>query len=187
MPTQAYEGLDREKSWFECAAIAGASHISAHLKVDSFPRAIPRLQAWSREFGVRVGLHCHGGYMFGGSPDVISHLLDLGGPELGLCMDTAWAMQIGPQQGNPIQWVERFAGRIHGVHFKDFTFQSNAQWNDVVVGTGNLDLPAFARALVQSGFDGMAVIEYEADIENPEPALQRCVDSMRQALLIEAD
>ena len=179
---QNFQGDDGEKAWFECAALAGARHISAHVQVESYMRAIPNIRRWSREFGIRVGLHNHGGYAFGGQPGVIEHLLDLGGPELGLCIDTAWAMQIGPGSGNPVQWAQQFTGRIYGTHLKDFTFRSNGQWDDVVVGTGNLDLPAYVKALQAGGFDGMAVIEYEGDVENPEPALKRCVEAMRAAL-----
>jgi len=40
-------------------------------------------------------------------------------------------------------------------------------------------LPAFVAALEETGFDGMAVIEYEADPENPVPALTDCVNQMR--------
>lgn len=176
---QTFEGKDSERAWFECAAAAGAKHISAHFRIDSFMQAIPKVRKWSAEFGIRVGIHCHGGYMFGGQPDVLDYLLNLGGPEIGLCIDTAWAMQIGPNSGNPVEWAKKFAGRIYGVHYKDFVFERNAAWKDVVVGTGNLDLPAFVKALDEGGFDGMAVIEYEADVENPEPALKNCVESMR--------
>jgi sugar phosphate isomerase/epimerase len=179
---QTFTGDAGEKAWFECAVAAGARHISCHFQIDSYVRAVPRVRQWSREFGVRVGIHCHGGYQFGGSPDVIEHLLALGGPEIGLCIDTAWAMQIGPSRGNPTEWAKRYAGRIYGVHFKDFIFQRNGQWEDVVVGTGTLDLPGFAAALREGGFDGMSVIEYEADPENPDPALKQCVESMRAAL-----
>ena len=179
---QTFEGNDVEKNWFECAALAGAKHISAHLKIESHTKAITKIRAWSREYGIRVGIHCHGGYMFGGSPDVLDYLVALGGPEIGVCIDTAWAMQIGPQQGNPVEWAKRYAGRVYGVHFKDFVFAPNGQWSDVVVGTANLDLPAFVAALTDNGFDGMAVIEYEADVENPVPALKKCVDSMRAVL-----
>jgi len=179
---QTFDGNDSEKDWFECAALAGARHISAHVRVDSYVRAIPKIRAWSREFGVKVGLHCHGGYMFGGQPDVMDHLLGLGAPEFGLCIDTAWAMQIGPHRGNPVEWAKKYAGNIHGTHLKDFTFAANGQWQDVVVGTGNLDLPAYVAALQAGGFDGMAVIEYEGDVENPEPALKRCVEAMRATL-----
>ena len=179
---QTFDGLPHERAWFECAAKAGAKHISAHLRFETYSAAIAKLRAWSREFGIRVGLHCHGGYMFGGSPDVLEHLIALGGPEIGLCIDTAWCMQIGPHRGNPVEWAKRFAGRVYGVHFKDFTFAANGQWTDVVVGTGSLDLPAFAAALAENGFDGMAVIEYEGSVEAPDAPLAECVQSMRRSL-----
>jgi sugar phosphate isomerase/epimerase len=179
---QTFIGDPGERAWFESATAAGARHISCHFQVDSYVRAIPKVRQWCRDFGLRVGIHCHGGYSFGGSPDVLDHLLALGGPEIGVCLDTAWAMQIGPYLGNPVEWAKRYAGRIYGVHFKDFVFAPNGQWEDVIVGTGTLDLPAFARALRDNGFDGVSVIEYEAEPENPDPALRRCVESMRAAL-----
>ena len=179
---QMFDGQPGERAWFECAAAAGARHISCHFRVNTFMHAIPQVRAWCREFGIKVGLHCHGGYMFGGQPDVMRYLLDLGGPEVGLCIDTAWAMQIGPRNGNPVDWVKKFGGQIYGVHFKDFVFEPNGQWKDVIVGTGTLDLRAFSDALRESGFDGMSVIEYQADEKAPDAALKRCVESMRETL-----
>ena len=88
-------------------------------------------------------------------------------------------MQIGPHQGNPVKWAKDYAGHIYGVHYKDFVFGRDGMWEDVVVGEGNLDLKAFVGALEEGGFDGMAVIEYEADVENPVPALTKCVETMR--------
>ena len=176
---QTFTGADNERNWCECAAEAGAKHISAHFRVDSFTTAVPKTAALCDEYGIKIGIHCHGGYSFGGSLDVLSHLLEIGGPNIGVCIDTAWCMQIGPGQGNPVKWVEKFGERVHGVHYKDFTFDRNAQWHDVIVGTGNLDLPAFVNALEANNFSGMAVIEYEADVENPVPALTECVIKMR--------
>ena len=177
---QKFTGDPAEKSVFECAAAAGAKHISGQLTVDTFTRAIPLVQRWCREFDIRVGLHCHGGFSFGGQPEVLDHLLGLGGPEIGLCLDTAWAMQLGPRHGNPVEWVKRFAGRITAVHFKDFVFDPSAQWKDVLVGEGNLNLPAFLHALEEAGFDGVPILEYEADPDDPLPALTQCVRCMRE-------
>jgi len=179
---QTFQGNDTEKNWFECAARAGAKHISGHLTFRTYLQAIPALRQWTQEYGIHVGLHCHGGYMFGGQPDVLEYLLELGGPGIGVCLDTAWAMQIGPHLGNPVAWAKKFAGRIYGVHFKDFVFGPNAQWKDVVVGTGTLDLPAFVQALEEGGYPEMTVIEYEADPENPDAALKHCAESMRKVL-----
>lgn len=176
---QTFTGDERERVWFECAAAAGAKHISAHFKIDSYQSAIPKVREWCREFGIKVGIHCHGGYMFGGSPDVLDFLLEMGGPEIGLCIDTAWAMQIGPKHGKPVDWVQRFSKKIVGVHYKDFVFGRDGQWTDVIVGEGNLPLKSFVEALNADGFSGMAVIEFEGDVEAPVPSLKKCVESMR--------
>ena len=176
---ETFTGDPAERAFFECASIAGAKHISCHFQIDSYVKAIPMVRSWSREYGIRVGIHCHGGYSFGGQPAVLKHLIGLGEPEIGLCIDTAWALQIGPRAGNPVQWAKNFAGQICGVHYKDFLFSENGQWEDTVVGKGTLDLKAFVTELDAGGFDGMAVIEYEADPENPTPALKECVDTMR--------
>lgn len=178
---ETFIGAEKERNVFECAALAGAKHISVHFQVATFPEAIKRTQKLSDEFGIRIGIHCHGGYMFGGQPDVLDHLVKLGSPQIGLNIDTAWCMQIGPGLGKPIEWVKRYAGHIYGIHFKDFVFAKNGQWTDTVVGQGNLDLPGFIQALDQGGFDGMAVIEYEADPQDPVPALKNCVQAMRNS------
>ena len=176
---ETFVGHEKEREVFECAAIAGARHISAHFKVDSFSEAIPKTQRLSDEFGVRVGVHCHGGWSFGGQPDVLDYLIKIGSPQIGLCLDTAWCLQIGPYLGKPVEWAKRYAGHIYGIHFKDFTFGPDGQWIDTVVGQGNLDLPAFLQALDANGFDGEGVIEYEGDRQNPMPALKSCVAAMR--------
>lgn len=170
-----------ERNWFECAKAAGAEHISAHFNIDTYREAIPVAAKLCREYGIRLAVHCHGGYRFGGSPDVMRHLLEVGGPEIGVCLDTAWAMQIGPKHGDPVDWADQFADRLYGVHVKDFTFEPNGQWNDVVVGTGNLDLPALIDKLEQKRFAGYIVLEYEADVEDPVPALKQCVQQVRDA------
>ncbi len=176
---QSFVGDPGERRWFECAKAAGAKYISAHFKVGSYQTAVPATAKLCAEYGIKIGIHCHGGYMFGGSPDVIEHLMQLGGPAIGLCLDTAWCMQIGPHQGKPVEWVKRFADRLYGMHYKDFTFAPNGAWNDVVVGTGNLDLPALMNALEAAKFDGYAIIEYEGDADNPVPALAKCVAALR--------
>lgn len=172
-------GDPSERDLFEFLSQAGAKHLSVHFRIDSFPKAVEQARKLSDEYGIRVGIHCHGGYMFGGQPDVLDYLIKIGAPQIGLNIDTAWCMQIGPQLGKPVEWAKRFAGHIYGLHYKDFTFDRNGQWHDTIVGQGNLDLPAFIKALDEAKFDGMAVIEYEADPQNPTPALKRCVEAMR--------
>ncbi|MEM1108729.1 MAG: sugar phosphate isomerase/epimerase [Planctomycetota bacterium] len=177
---QTFVGGDNERNWFECAAAAGADLITAHFQVDSFHTAVPKTAKLAADYGIRVGIHCHGGYMFGGSRDIIDHLIKLGDGHVGVCIDTAWCMQTGPYAGQPVEWAKHYADAVFGVHYKDFVFDRDARWHDVVVGTGTLDLPAFVKALDDNGFNGTAVLEYEADVENPVPALTKCVEEMRK-------
>jgi sugar phosphate isomerase/epimerase len=175
-------GEANERDLFACAALAGARHLSVHFKIDSFPRAIEQTKKLADEFGIRVGIHCHGGYSFGGQPEVLDHLIKLGAPQIGLCLDTAWCLQIGPLFGKPLEWIKRYAGHIYGIHFKDFVFAPDGAWRDTIVGEGNLDLPAFVAALEASGFDGMAVLEYEGEKHDPVPALKNCVAALHRAI-----
>ena len=41
---QTFDGHDHEKAWFECAALAGAKHISCHFRVSNFMQAIPKVR-----------------------------------------------------------------------------------------------------------------------------------------------
>lgn len=167
----------KERQWFEFAKKAGAQYISAHFKVDSFQEAVPIAEKLCEEFDIKIAIHCHGGYSFGGSFDVLSHILSISGPRIGVCLDTAWCMQA---HGNPVKWARDFGDRLHGLHYKDFVFDRSGQWEDVIVGEGNLDLPALVEALEDINFSGYSVIEYEADVEAPVPALSKCVASMRE-------
>lgn len=178
-----FTGDPSEEDWFRCVQLAGARHLSCHFQPESFLRAIPQVRRWARDYGVRVGIHCHGGYDFNGNVATLQYLLGLGAPEIGICIDTAWAMQTGPVHGNPVDWIRRhFPGQVTGIHYKDFLFERDGMWKDVVVGTGNLDLPGVVQALEDTGFDGVAVIEYEADPADPVPALTACVQRMRAAI-----
>lgn len=175
---QTFQGDEAtERKWFECAQQAGAKFISAHFRVESFMQAIPIAMKLAAEFDIRLAIHCHGGYQFGGSLDVLNHLLEISDERIGICLDTAWCLQSG---GNPVQWVEKFADRLYGVHYKDFEFDKQGKWKDVIVGAGALDLPALCDALTAVNFAGYAVLEYEADAVNPVPALKQCVESFKK-------
>jgi sugar phosphate isomerase/epimerase len=106
--------------------------------------------------------------------------MELGGERIGLMLDTAWCMQA---RGNPIEWVEEFGPRVYGVHYKDFTFKPNGMWDDTIVGEGALDLPGFVRALEKNSFNGVALLEFEGNVQNPVPALKQCVERMHSVVV----
>ncbi|MEX0653244.1 MAG: sugar phosphate isomerase/epimerase family protein [Phycisphaeraceae bacterium] len=177
---QTFTGdTDKERQWFEFAKKAGAKYISAHFNPDTWEHAVKKTSKLCDEYGIQIALHNHGGYQWMGSSDMLSHIFKSTGKQIGLCMDTAWCLDAGE---DPIKWAEKFGDRLYGLHIKDFIFHRNRKQEDVVVGTGNLDLPKLIEKCNAADFNGYAVLEYEGDVDNPVPALKKCVEQVRNAV-----
>ena len=169
---------DKERKYFEFAKRAGANHMSVHFGAQTFPDCYRVSEKLSQEYGVYVGIHNHGGYHWLGNSEILSRVFSDTNERIGLCIDTAWALDA---KQNPVQMAEKFANRLYGAHIKDFIFDRARNPEDVVVGTGNLDLPAFVKLANASPTMKFCVLEYEGDVENPVPALKECVEAVRRA------
>ena len=166
--------LDRHP--FEFARRAGTKILAVNFKPDTFEKANKLAQELAEEYDVWCGIHNHGGYHWLGNSEILAHIFRNSGPRLGLFLDTAWALDAGQ---NPVEMVKKFGERLYGIHLKDFVFDSKGKPQDVIVGEGGLDLPAFVRAVEEAGFWGSCTLEYEAEPENPLPALQKCAAAIR--------
>jgi len=167
---------ETERNFFEFARRAGAKYISCSFNVDSAPHGFESADKLAAEYGIKLAIHNHGGHDWLGNAGMLGKVFSMTSENIGLCLDTAWALQAGE---NPLEWVEKFGTRLYGVHIKDFVFDRAGKGEDVVVGTGNLDLPQLLKNLDAVNFQGFAVLEYEGDVENPVPALQKCVEAVR--------
>ena len=106
---QTFTGDPSEKSFFECAALAGAKHISCHFQLESYPQSHhtgARLEPGIRAFA--VGIHCHGGYHFGGQPGVLKHLIGLGRARNRPVYRHGLGLANWPSPGQPRQMDDRF-------------------------------------------------------------------------------
>lgn len=169
----------KDRPRFEFCRASGAKNLSISfgtaLLADNLA-GLKRLDALAGEYpDVKVGIHNHGGYDWLGTEAILKFVFD-NTKNIGLHMDTAWAIDA---KQDPSVWVEKFAGRLFGVHVKDFLYNEKRQWRDVVIGTGILDLPKFRAALDKANFNGPIVIEYEGDAANPVPALRECVAKLK--------
>ena len=164
---------------FDFAKACGAKHLSINFNPETFERAHPIVQKLAERYDVRCGIHNHGGYHWLGNAQMLEYVFSRVGDRIGLCLDTAWALHATMK---PVQMVEKFADRLFAIHLKDFKFQSpTGKHEDVVVGTGNIDLPAFKAACESAGFTGETILEYEGDPDNPVPTLGKCVAAIRGA------
>ncbi len=165
---------------FEFCKASGARYMSVGFSPATVPAAYRVAEELCDEYGVKLGIHNHGGRDWLGNSTMLRHTFGQTNDSIGLCLDTAWALD---SREDPVKMADEFAARLYGLHFKDFVFDKARTPEDVVIGTGNLDLPGLMASLKSGGFDGYAVIEYEGDVDNPVPALTECVDIVKKAVV----
>jgi len=165
-----------ESKFFECAKRAGAKFMAMDFSVDHSPAGFRTAEKLADKFDMRLAIHNHGGRHWLGCSDMLRHVFANTSPRIGLCLDTAWALA---SREDPLKMAAEFAGRLYGLHVKDFVFDRTGKPEDVVVGTGALDLAGLIAAAKKANFSGYAVLEYEGDAENPVPAVKKCVAAVR--------
>ena len=167
-------GPDREAAerLFACAKAAGLERMSVDFPIEGVSEALAIADELSEKHGVLLGIHNHGGRHWLGSQQALQWVFARTSARIGLSLDTAWALDAGQ---DPIELVREFGERLHIVHLKDFVFSAARVPEDVVVGTGNLDLALLDATLREADFSGEAILEYEGDVDDPVPALRECV------------
>lgn len=174
----AITGDERQnRTLFECARLAGLAVMSIDFDINSVPESFAQADRLAEEYGINLGIHNHGGRHWLGSSQALRWVFSKTSRRVGLSLDTAWALH---SKEDPVAMAREFGDRLHVIHVKDFVFDRAGKPEDVIVGTGNLDLQAFDRVLAQAGFRGAAVLEYEGDESNPVPALRECVGEIRK-------
>ena len=168
---------EAEEKFFRFAARAGARFMSVNFAIEGTPGSFRVAEKLAEQYDVRLAIHNHGGRHWLGCANTLGYVFSQTSERIGLCLDTAWAMDSGE---NPVEMVKQFGKRLYGLHFKDFVFDRARRPEDVVLGEGNLDLAALRDALKEIDFSGYAVLEYEADADNPVPALTQCVAAVRR-------
>jgi sugar phosphate isomerase/epimerase len=163
--------------YFEFAQCAGARWVGADFNPAAAPDNFRMAEKLSEKYDIPVAIHNHGARHWLGPVQMLRTVFERTSPRIGLCLDTAWALD---SREDPVAMTKRFADRLLGLHLKDFVFDRAGKPEDVVVGSGNLDLPGLFAALREVEFDGCATLEYEGDVEDPVPALQKCVEAIRR-------
>lgn len=167
------------RSLFEFAKAAGLQAMTVDFKIDSVPECFSLADRLAEEYGVALGIHNHGGRHWLGSAQALEWVFAQTSSRIGFTLDTAWALDSGE---DPVELVRRFGERLRIIHIKDFLFDEARSPRDVIVGSGNLDLPALDQALSDVGFTGPAILEYEGDVDDPVPALKKCIEAVNASM-----
>ncbi len=131
--------------------------------------------ALAERLGLKLGIHNHGPGHHYDTIDSVARVLEGQPAAFGACVDTGHFLRADQ---DPVAAIDRLGRRVHAVHLKDFVDKDT----EVMPGKGSLDMVAALRALRRSGFSTAYVLEYEADENNPTPAVRQAVASVADGL-----
>jgi inosose dehydratase len=166
-----------DENFFVFAQKAGLKSMSINFPPALNDAAFRKAEKLAEKYDIRLGIHNHGGYHWLGSLKMLQAVFQNTNDRIGLWLDTAWALQSGEK---PLKMVETFKDRLYGMHLKDFIFDRAGKWEDVVIGKGNLDLPAMVKLLDESNFKGPCIVEYEGPAETVISSLKECAHAFEQ-------
>lgn len=145
-----------------------------------FISAEPALDDWdlveelSREHAIKVAVHNHPSENSYWKPEILLQAIDGRSELLGSSADIGHYKRMGL---DPLECVKQLEGKIISFHFKDIAPQgSEGTLEDVVWGTGLLQVDQILKELKRQQFEGYFTIEYEANWENNLPEIQESID-----------
>jgi sugar phosphate isomerase/epimerase len=132
--------------------------------------ALALLNRLGPEYGIRITLHNHGPKARYETIEDVTSALE-GHPNLAACIDIG---HFARSRVDPVRAIQVLGGRADAVHVKDV----DAEGENAIIGKGTIDIPGVFRALRQSGFKGLPVLEYEGDFDNMTRRLAGMRDSL---------
>jgi inosose dehydratase len=151
--------------------------MSAQLWHDTV-QIVSRIARACREFGLSTAFHHHAGTLVE-TPNEIERLFKNTDPSLiGLCLDTGHYLYGG---GDPVEAVRKYGSRIWHLHLKDVRLsvlesvrREEVGFLEAVrrkvfceLGDGAVDFPNIKQGLINSGYDGWAIVEQDVDAGQP--------------------
>ncbi len=159
------------------------------------------LGAFANSCGITLAWHQHWGSIFEVEEN-LHRLMALTDPALvKFCPDVG---QLALCDFDPVAIVKRYADRVGFVHYKDVTFagrprgelwpggptvpsdngaygiDSRGRW--VELGRGVVDFPAITAVLLEAGYDGWLVDDFDFTCYEPRASAQACKDYINLAL-----
>ena len=162
--------VEANRRKFEFAKALGVQVLTANPTSDSFDN----LEELCAEFNVAIAIHNHGpGARYDKVADTLN-AVEGRHPLIGACVDTGHAIR---SEETPHEVIEALGDRVISVHLKDWIHGGSEQ----ILGKGDMDLDAVAKALKGIGFKGALMMEYEESPEDPVPDMKIGWDNWMEA------
>lgn len=156
---------------FEFAKALGVSILTA----DPAPEAFDNLEQLCEEFQIKIAIHNHGPRAR--YDKVADTLKAVEGRHafIGACVDTGHSIRSAEK---PHEVIKALGSRVISVHLKDWKTGGEEQ----ILGEGDMDLLAVAKALFEIKFKGPVIMEYENSPDNPVPDMKKGMANWRRAV-----
>jgi len=161
-----------EAGWrkiFEFAKAMGMKDVT----VEPPAATLPLLDKLSKEYGLTVSIHNHGGNL----EERLEQLKPYG-PNMGLCADTGHWVRNGRE---PISSLKLAEGRIIALHMKDMSAPAKDA-NCLAFGKGVSNAAGQIAELRRQGFTGIVYIEDEHRFDGHDEEVKQCVEFFNQEL-----
>jgi len=158
---------------FEFAKAVGIEVITA----DPDPASLALLDRLVGDYGIAVAIHNHGpGHRYAMVEEVLEAVRDHH-ELIGMCLDTGHLARAGE---DITEAVGKLGDRLHGLHLKDVDSNNN----NVVIGTGRLDLKTMFERLNKSGILGRvpAILEIEMNPDDPIQDIRNSLKNVQDVL-----
>ncbi|MFL6350564.1 MAG: sugar phosphate isomerase/epimerase family protein [Bryobacteraceae bacterium] len=140
---------------------------------------LPKLEKFVREYDIKIAVHNHGPEDKNfPTPQSVLKIVKNMDPRCGLCIDLGHTAAAGV---DVVQSIADAGPRLLDMHAKDLREISSAE-TQVPVGDGKLPIPKIFHQLISMKYNGCVNLEYEADPDNPMPAMQKSFSYMRGVL-----
>lgn len=138
------------------------------------------IEALAKQFGIKVATHNHPNENSYWKPEILLDYIGQRDALLGSNADVGHFKRMGI---DPIPALQQLKKRLFAFHFKDISPQgAEGTFEDVVWGTGVLNVKGILEELKQQNFKGYFTIEYEANWENNLPEIKQSIDYFNQVV-----
>ncbi|MDD4158600.1 MAG: sugar phosphate isomerase/epimerase [Proteiniphilum sp.] len=151
-----------------------------------FISAEPALDDWdvveelARDYKMKVAVHNHPNEQSYWKPEILLNAIENRSELLGSCADVGHFKRMDL---DPLACIKQLKGRIIALHFKDIApVDPDSTLEDVVWGTGVLNVKAMLEELKHQGFKGYFTIEYEANWENNLPEIKESINYFNEVV-----
>ncbi|WP_418895480.1 sugar phosphate isomerase/epimerase family protein [Limibacterium fermenti] len=136
------------------------------------------VEALAKKYRIKVATHNHPNENSYWKPEILLENIGQRAPLLGACADVGHYKRMNIE---PVSALKQLEGRIVSLHFKDIAPKGeDGTLEDVVWGTGVLNVKDMMQELKRQHFKGYFTIEYEADWENNLPQIKQSIEYFNQ-------